>query len=103
VVADIHLQFTRWLHDAHFKRQAIKSIGNPVLSVTEFAKVIADAGATMNKAVANPVEGTLVSVIRESCIKAGKGSYTTVHELIAAWHVRCIAFGPKLLCSKNDV
>ena len=43
----------------------------------------------MNKAVSNPVEGTLVSVIRDCC-QLGTESFATVTDLLAKWHAQAL-------------
>jgi len=71
------------------------SVQNPcdVLSIDEFAICLARTGAKMSDAVPNPVEGTLLSVARDSCTGLmGEGSnnnrshqYANLGELLTVW------------------
>jgi len=58
------------------------------LSIDEFAMCLAKTGKKMADAVANPQEGTIVSVSRDSCDQLWKGnsSYSTLKELLQTWN-----------------
>jgi len=70
--------------------ESIKKVGKASLTVAEFAAVLSEAGSTMNSAVSNPVEGTLVSVIRDCC-QFKSNNFATVGELFAEWHAQALA------------
>lgn len=66
------------------------------LSIDEFASCLAATGLKMSEAVPNPVEGTLLSVARDSCTKLinendekkneNETKYANLKELLEAWN-----------------
>jgi len=63
------------------------------LSIDEFAICLAGTGRKMAEAVPNPVEGTLLSVARDSCTQlvadeetGGTPKYANLKELLRVWH-----------------
>lgn len=69
--------------------EEIRAIGKDELSVTEFAKCLVASGAKMADAVPNPVEGTLLSVSRDACLKLEEdhgGNYETLKDLLESFN-----------------
>jgi hypothetical protein len=68
--------------------EEIKAAGKEELTPTELAKCLVATGAKMIDAVPNPVEGTLLSVSRDACLKLGEendGQYKTLKDLLGAF------------------
>ena len=64
-----------------------QSSSSHVLSVHDFAMCLVETGHQMNQAVSNPVEGTLVSVSRDACVRlAHHGPYETLYQLLETWY-----------------
>lgn len=56
------------------------------LSIDEFASCLRKAGRKMADAVPSPVEGTLLSVSRDSCANLPARSFSTLRDLLEAWN-----------------
>ena len=62
------------------------------VSISELASCLAATGGKMADAVADPKEGTIVSVARDSCASLSSGcSYATLLDLLEAWWSSCAA------------
>ena len=62
------------------------------VSISELASCLAATGGKMADAVADPKEGTIVSVARDSCASLSLGpSYATLLDLLEAWWSSCSA------------
>jgi dihydroxyacetone kinase-like predicted kinase len=55
------------------------------LTIDEFAACLVRVGGNMASAVPNPVEGTLLSVARDSCEGLAKQKYSNLKELLDTW------------------
>ncbi|KAL3903943.1 MAG: hypothetical protein SGILL_010254 [Bacillariaceae sp.] len=69
--------------------EEIKAAGKDDLSVTEFAKCLVATGSKMMDAVPNPVEGTLLSVSRDACLKLEEDNgaqFETLKDLLEAFN-----------------
>lgn len=55
------------------------------LTIDEFAACLVRVGGKMASAVPNPVEGTLLSVARDSCQGLAKQNYSNLKELLDTW------------------
>jgi fatty acid-binding protein DegV len=62
----------------------VKKLGKPAVSVAEFAALLETTGASMNNAVPDLFEGTMISCARDGSTGLGDG-HETVQSLIAAW------------------
>ena len=65
--------------------EELRGVSGTSASMEEFAAAVGRAGARMNEAVANPVEGTMMSVARDSAVAASKSGATNLKDFCAAW------------------
>lgn len=65
--------------------EKIQQLGKDDLTIDEFAEVLAEVGGTMNDAVSNPTEGTLMSVARECCKSLPSSKHATLAEMLSSW------------------
>ncbi len=69
--------------------EEIRDIENPesneALSINELAACLARVGRKMTDAVPNPVEGTLLSVARDSCEGLANKEFSNLKELVDTW------------------
>jgi len=69
--------------------EEIRDIKDPAcheaLSIDEFATCLVGVGGKMAAAVPNPVEGTLLSVARDSCEGLANQKYSNLRELLDTW------------------
>jgi len=67
--------------------EEIRALAKDQLSIDEFAACLVNTGDKMSGAVPNPVEGTLLSVSRDACLKLKEaGHFETLHDFLQAWH-----------------
>ena len=70
--------------------EAVREVRKSEMSVDEFASCLIKAGAAMDDAVPNPVNGTLLSVCRDALVGLkGKRPFTTLDVLLKAMHDNC--------------
>jgi len=55
------------------------------MSIDEFAACLVRVGGKMASAVPNPVEGTLLSVARDSCQRLANRTYSNLRDLLDTW------------------
>jgi len=64
----------------------VKETGLSELTVQQFVDCLVATGSKMNDAVSNPVEGTLLSVSRDACLRlADAGPFSNLRQLLDAW------------------